>query len=185
MNLAVTLAIRGRRVAVIDGDLRHGSMSTYVGSPKKGLADFLRGKIENIDEIAVQYPGHPTLEIIPAGKMPPNPTELLEDDRLALLVEKLRKDYDYVFIDCPPLDIVADTQIIERVTDRTIFIVRAGMLERSMLKELENIYAKKKLKNLAVVLNGTSAGNGRYGNKYGYHYGYYGSNGSSYYSNEK
>lgn len=185
MNLAVTLAIRGRRVAVIDGDLRHGSMSTYVGSPKKGLADFLRGKIENVDEIAVQYPGHPTLEIIPAGKMPPNPTELLEDDRLALLVEKLRKDYDYVFIDCPPLDIVADTQIIERVTDRTIFIVRAGMLERSMLKELENIYAKKKLKNLAVVLNGTSAGNGLYGNKYGYHYGYYGSNGSSYYSNEK
>ena len=75
--------------------------------------------------------------------MPPNPTELLEDDRLALLVEKLRKDYDYVFIDCPPLDIVADTQIIERVTDRTIFIVRAGMLERSMLKELENIYAKR------------------------------------------
>ena len=185
MNLAVTLAIRGRRVAVIDGDLRHGSMSAYVGSPQKGLADFLRGKIDNIEEIAVQYPGHPTLEIIPAGKMPPNPTELLEDDRLAMLVEKLRKNYDYVFIDCPPLDIVADTQIIGRVTDRTIFIVRAGMLERSMIKELENIYAKKKLKNIAVVLNGTSAGSGRYGNKYGYNYGYYSTKGSSYYSNEE
>jgi len=184
MNLAVTLAIRGRRVVVIDGDLRHGSMSQYVDSPQKGLADFLRGKIDDPNEIAVQYPDYPTLDIIPTGKMPPNPTELLEDDRLALIVEKLRKDHDYVFIDCPPLDIVADTQIIGRVTDRTIFIVRAGMLERSMVKELEDIYAKKKLKNIAVVLNGTSSAKGRYGYKYGYNYGYYGSKGSSYYSNE-
>lgn len=184
MNLAVTLAIRGRSVVVIDGDLRHGSMSQYVDSPSKGLADYLRGKVSNISEISVQYPEHPTLTIIPAGKMPPNPTELLEDNRLAVLVDELRKHYDYVFIDCPPLDIVADTQIIGRVADRTIFIVRAGMLERSMIKELDNIYTKKKLKNIAVVLNGTSAAQGRYGYKYGYNYGYYGSTGSAYYSNE-
>ena len=68
---------------------------------------------------------------------------------------------------------MADTQIIEKATDRTLFVVRAGLLERSMLSELENIYHEKRFKNLAMILNGTERTHGRYSYRYGYHYGSY------------
>ena len=63
--------------------------------------------------------------------------------------------YKRQFIDCPPIDIVADAQIIEKLADRTIFVVRSGLLDRGMLPELENIYQEKRFRNLSVILNGT------------------------------
>ena len=71
---------------------------------------------------------------------------------------------------------MADTQIIEKLADRTIFVVRAGLLDRSMLTDLETIYTEKRFKNLSMILNGTERAGGRYSYRYGYHYGgYYGS----------
>lgn len=89
-----------------------------------------------------------------------------------------------IFIDCPPVNIVADTSIIEQSVDRTLFIIRAGLLERSMLPVLENDYRNDKFKNMALVLNGTTTAGGSYGYGYGYGYGYYGSGAknSKYYS---
>ena len=98
----------------------------------------------------------------------------------------MRTQYDYIFIDCPPIDIVADTQIIEKLADRTIFVVRAGLLERDMLPELQRFYDEKRFKNMAIVLNGTEGGTGRYGYRYGYKYGYqYGYGNKSYYGSSK
>ena len=76
------------------------------------------------------------------GTIPPNPTELLFDDRLKQVIDTVREQYEYVLIDCPPIELVADTQIIEKLADRTIFVVRAGLLELSMLAELEKIYGE-------------------------------------------
>ena len=114
------------------------------------------------------------LNILPVGTIPPNPTELLEESRFGELIARLRADYDYILIDCSPIEVVADTHIIEKVADRTLFVVRAGLLERSMLSVLENIYREKKFKNMALILNGTDGQSGYYGygNRYGYHYGY-------------
>lgn len=184
MNLSVAIAIRDKRVLVIDGDLRHASLSKYVGSPKRGITDYLAGRTDDLQSLLVQLPEYPTLDVLPVGKIPPNPTELLEDPRLHQLLESLRTQYSYIFIDCPPIDVVADTQIIERQSDRTIFVIRAGLLERAMITDLENIYRTKRLKNLSIVLNGTEATDSRYGYKYSYKYGYYGYGGSSYYSSE-
>lgn len=111
--------------------------------------------------------------IFPIGKVPPNPTELLENGKLQGLIEQLRTEYDYIFIDCPPIDIVADAQILEKVADRTLFVIRAGLLDRSMLPELETIYQDKRFKNLSVILNGTEGTGGRYSYRYGYRYGYH------------
>ena len=173
MNIAASLAIKGKNVLVIDGDLRHASLSTYAGTPDVGLSDYLAGRtaswqgiVRKVDE---RYRG---LDIIPVGTIPPNPTELLFGESLEQLITQLRQRYDYIFIDCPPVDIVADTQILEKVADRTFFVVRAGLLERSMLAELEQLYRQKKLRNMAVVLNGTEPEAGRYGYRYGYKYGY-------------
>lgn len=180
MNIAMSFAIKGKKVLVIDGDLRHGTVSAYVGSPKKGLSDYLGNKEVVWNELLVIDKKYPNLHIIPVGTIPPNPTELLEDGSLATLMQDLRDEYDYIFIDCPPIDIVADTQIIEQYADRTLFVERAGLLDRSLLPELESIYQEKRFKNLSVILNGTESTGGRYGYRYGYHNGY-----DSYYGNTK
>ena len=182
MNIAMSLAIKGKKVLVIDGDLRHASASSYIDSPDKGLSDYLGGRIDNLDEIIVPDPKHKSMDILPVGTIPPNPTELLFDERLKQTIDTVREQYDYVLIDCPPVELVADTQIIEKLADRTIFVVRAGLLERSMLSELEKIYDEKKYKNMSLILNGTEGSDGRYGYCYGYRYGYgsgyhYGSDG--------
>ena len=183
MNLGMTLAIKNQRVLVIDGDLRHGSASRFVGSPKKGLSDWLGGQSASYLDLIIPHPGHKGLDVLPIGTIPPNPTELISDQRMSTMLEDLRSRYDYILIDCPPVDIVADTQIFERLTDRTVFIVRAGLLERSMLTDLESLYQQGQYRNMALVLNGTEGGGRygyrhgyRYGYKYGYHYGYYGHN---------
>ena len=139
-NLAISFAIKKKRVLIIDGDLRHGSASSYINTPTAGLSDILSGREQDIRKVIVSHPDYPTLDILPVGKIPPNPAELLEDDKFSKLIEQLRPLYEYIFIDCPPVDIVVDTQIIEKSADRTLFVVRAGVLERSMLDELETMY---------------------------------------------
>ena len=172
INIAISFAIKKKKILIIDGDLRHRTVSSYVDSPNKGLSDYLNNQIEDWKEIIVSYKGYTYLHILPIGTIPPNPTELLEDSKLSMLIEALRPEYDYIFIDCPPVDIVADAQIIEKWADRTIFVVRSGLLDRSMLSELENMYTGKRFKNLSMILNGTESTGGRYGYRYGYHYGY-------------
>jgi len=173
MNIAASLAIKGKKVLVIDGDLRHGSLSSYIGSPGNGLSDYLAKRTDDmtgiIRPVAKQYAG---LDMVPVGTIPPNPTELLFGERMKQLVEKMRAEYDHVFIDCPPVEIVADTQILGKLADRTLFVVRAGLLERSMLTQLDKVYREQRFKNMSVVLNGTAVGKHRYGYRYGYYHAY-------------
>ncbi len=174
VNMAKSFAIRGKRVLVIDCDLRRGTSSEYVGSPATGLTDYLSGKETDVQKLIVTDGNVEGMNVLPMGTMPPNPTELLYSERLAPLFEMFRQQYDYIFVDCPPVEIVADTQILEQYADRVIFVVRSGLLERSMVKELQKLYDEKKHTNMSIILNGTE-GSGRYGNgyyRYGYGYGY-------------
>jgi len=173
INIAASLAIKDRKVLVIDGDMRHASLSAYAGTPDKGLSDYLAGRADSWQEIVRKADSkYRTLDIIPVGTIPPNPTELLFGERLEKLIAEVRSLYDCIFIDCPPVDMVADTQILEKMADRTFFVIRAGLLERDMLSEVESLYTHKKLKNMALILNGTANGSGRYGYRNGYKYGY-------------
>lgn len=185
INIAVSLAIKQKKVLVIDGDMRHGSTSAYVGSPQTGLSNYLSSHVNNLKDIIVTDARHANLQFLPVGTIPPNPTELLFSDRLKQLIDTVRSQYDYIFIDCPPIEMVADTQIIEQLADRTLFVVRTGLLERSMLPELQRIYDEKKYKNMALILNGTVGSGGHYGYRYGYRYGYhYGYGSGSYYGSK-
>lgn len=185
MNIAVSLAIKQKKVLVIDGDMRHGSTSAYIGSPQTGLSNYLSGHVNNLKDIIVTDARHANLQFLPVGTIPPNPTELLFSDRLKQIIDTVRSQYDYIFIDCPPIEMVADTQIIEQLADRTLFVVRTGLLERSMLPELQRIYDEKKYKNMALILNGTVGSGGHYGYRYGYRYGYhYGYGSGSYYGSK-
>lgn len=180
-NMAMSFAIKGSKVLCIDGDMRHGTLSDYTEKNKVGLSDYLSGRVHSLQDIVQQHATCPNAHIITVGTVPPNPTELLENGRLADLLAEARQHYDYIFIDCPPIDIVADTQIISQYADRTLFVVRVGVLERSMLDNLEQMYQEKRFKNLSMVLNGTLS-SGRYGYRYGYKYGYH--YGKGYYSSK-
>lgn len=170
MNMAATFAIKGKRVLVIDGDLRRAMTSKYVDTPKTGLSDYLANRVTDVDSLIIEVKNCSGLSVLPSGTIPPNPTELLAEPRMAELIEQLRSRFDYIFIDCPPIDIVADTQIIEKLVDRTIFILRVGLLEREMLAKLQSDYDEKRFKNIVMLLNGSEAAGTHY--RYGYSYGY-------------
>ncbi len=173
-NLATTFAIKGKRVIAIDLDLRKQSLSFFAGKPKTGLTDWLSGRSNDWKSLIVKGE-EKAPDWLPVGSLPPNPAELLADPRLEKLIAELRGEYDYIFLDCPPVEIVTDADLIKRLADATVFVVRAGLLDRVMLPEIDKYYATRRYNNMALLLNGTDGG-GRYGYKYGYKYGYrYGS----------
>ena len=184
MNLATSLAIKGKKVLSIDLDLRKASLSTYIQSPSKGVTNYLIGQVNTYDEVIVKGNTHPNLDILPVGTIPPNPTELLFENHLEQMLSELKNQYDYIFIDCPPVEIVADTSIINKYVDQTLFVIRAELLERVMLPEIEKFYQTHKYKNMFLLLNGTTDAYTRYGyHKYGYRYGYHYGYGSGYHHN--
>jgi len=175
-NLSLALAIRNKKVLLVDCDLRKATVSRFFGKAKYGIADYLGGFIENIDDVIFKSSNNENLSILPVGTIPPNPSELLSEKRFNDLIDSFRSKYDYIFLDCPPLDIVADTAIIEKVADRTLFVVRAGLFDKSLIPVLDNDIKTEKMKNTTLILNGTEAasryGYSKYGYRYGHHYGY-------------
>lgn len=167
-NLAASLAVKGERVVAVDLDLRRASLSRYVGSPGTGLSGYLAGQELTAGDITVGAAGCPGLDVIPVGAIPPNPSELLLSGRLERLLGELRGKYDHVLLDCPPDGIVADAAIIARQAASTLFVVRAGMMERNMLPEVDGLYAAGKYNGMALVLNATENTPKKYGYRYGY-----------------
>ena len=155
-NLGASFALKGKKVLVIDSDLRHGSISGYVNSPRKGLSTYLTGNAPEWEKLVCKADGVEGLYVLPIGHRPPNPAELLENGRMQKLIDEAREEYDIVLVDCPPVNIVVDTQIINQYVSRTIFVVRAGLLEKQALNELIALDREKKLKNITVLLNGTT-----------------------------
>ena len=180
-NLVQALAIKKIKAVIVDCDLRKATLSKFVGSPKKGIADYLGYEEQDLESLMKSPEDAPSVKIIPVGSLPPNPSELIGSERFGHAIEQLKSEYDIVMLDCPPIDLVADARIISDHVDRTIFVVRAGLLERSMLQYLEKLYADNTYPGLGLVLNGTQNSGSKYGTHYGYNYGYgygYGSDGA-------
>ena len=164
-NLGISLALAKKRVLLIDMDIRRGTLSRQFHLHKTGLTNYLADVTLSVEDIIQHKEG---FDIIAAGVVAPNPAELLMDERLDQLVDKLRKQYDYIVVDSVPVGIIADATISNRIADLTIFVARAGRLDRRQLPEIEQLYKENKLHNMAVVLNGAD-----FHRRYGY-YGYYG-----------
>lgn len=172
LNLGATLAIKKMRVLLIDGDFRRASLSTIVGSPATGFANYLSGQESSLQGLIRPYGGVNGLEVLPVGSLPPNPSELIGDAAFNAAIESLRAQYDYILIDCPPVNLVADTQLIAKLSDRTIFLLRVGLLDKALLPELEAMYQEGRFNGLSVILNGTEVQSRRRYYAYGYGYGY-------------
>jgi capsular exopolysaccharide synthesis family protein len=175
LNLAAVLALKNKRIAILDLDLRKASLSRSLNAPEIGLTNYLAGHATEDRIVVKDINGIENLDLYPVGPIPPNPTELLYSSRLKELVEKLRKEYDYILVDCPPVEVVADAKIINSMVDLTIFIIRSGLLEREMLPEIQQFYDSKRYQSMALILNGTPDPSNsaiRHANRFGYGYGY-------------
>ena len=173
MNLAASMALKGSRVLLIDLDLRKASLSKALDLVHTGVAAYLNGKVDDfrphVDEIENNF------FVLPVGTLPPNPTELLLTERFKEMIEQMRGEYDYIFLDCPPIDIVADASIITEVADMTIFVMRAGQMNKEVLANIEDLYRSSKYNHMTLILNSVDIKYKKYGygkSSYGYGYGY-------------
>lgn len=168
-NLSMSLAYMKKRVVMVDLDIRKGTLSRHFGHYHVGVTNYLSDNTVKVDDIIQHQEG---FDLIPAGILAPNPAELLMDNRLDELMNELRTRYDYIIADNVPVGLIADATIANRIADLTIFVVRAGKLDRRQLPDIEKLYQEKKLKNMALVLNGANPECHGYGYSYGYGYGY-------------
>lgn len=181
-NLAVSLAmLDNKRILVLDGDLRKGSLTDALqGAFNKhslGLSAYLSNKDLSIEDIVITVGDEKnTFDFIPAGAFPPNPAELLLSMRFQQLVEMLREQYDYILIDSVPFLNLADARITGRVADTTLVVVREAFLPRVLLAEVERYHQDQWLPDMTIVLNDA----GRGGSTTGYHYSSYGNYGYGY-----
>ncbi|MFZ7086692.1 polysaccharide biosynthesis tyrosine autokinase [Curtobacterium sp. RRHDQ10] len=172
-NLAIALDSAGYRVILIDADLRRPKIATYMDvEGAAGLTDVLIGRAE-LDDVAQPW-GRGRMRVLPAGPIPPNPSELLGSRTMQLLIERLEAEYDYVLFDAPPLLPVTDGAILSKKAGGAIVVVAAGRTHKNQLagavSALENVGAP--VAGFVLTMMPTK-GPGAYGyGRYGYAYGY-------------
>lgn len=166
LNLGASLAMTDKKTIILELDLRKPKLHAALKMANRvGLSNYLIGKA-TLDEIIFPIAGQDNYYIITCGDIPPNPSELLLNGRLAELYRELRETFDYIITDAPPVGIVTDAQILEHQADATLFVLRHEYTPKERLKVLDNLFKERKFKNLNVVFNAIKSG-GKYG------YGYY------------
>lgn len=177
-NMAMTLSLSGKKVCIVGLDLRRPTLQVAFGlKGAKGVTDYLSDPTADLNSLIQPIPESDNLFILPTGTIPPNPAELLMQTRFDQMFSLLRQEFDYIIIDNPPVNIVADTTISNRVADITLYVVRAGVLDRRSLPMIDIIYREKKLNNMGIVITDIDYSKLYYSvgyQGYGKYYGYYG-----------
>lgn len=175
INLGHILAVSGKRVLLMELDLRKPALASKMNvSSKIGFTNFIMSNDLSIDDIIVDSKVHSNLFLIASGPIPPNPSENLLDEKVAKLFADLRQRFDYIIIDSPPIGIVTDAQLLGAQADLCLYVVRQKITRKEQINIVEDLYASRKMNNIAVVVNDIEESKG-YGYGYGYGYGSYGS----------
>ncbi len=171
LNLAMALAISGKRVVVMEMDLRKPNISSKL--QVRNVSGFSNYAVGNgIAPLALAQPSglHQNLSLISSGPIPPNPAELILGERTQELFTVLAETFDFVIIDAPPIGLVTDAQLLGKYADLTLYLVRQGYTYKNQLQIVDDLYRNHKVKQLAIVVNDIDP-KSSYG--YGYGYGYY------------
>ncbi|UCH92199.1 MAG: polysaccharide biosynthesis tyrosine autokinase [Candidatus Aminicenantes bacterium] len=168
INLAVSFSQLGKKVLIIDGDMRKPRMhKIFKIANSPGLSSFLAGRAQ-VKEIFAKT-NIPNLFVVPSGPHPPNPTELISSEVMSMLLSKLRQKVDFIFIDTPPLVGIVDPILLSKNTDGTILVTWAGKTHRHAIEKAKEELDRYNIRTLGVVLN-RAAGKER---AYGYYSSYY------------
>lgn len=167
INLAATLALTGKKVMVVGADIRKPRLAAYlsINGNYPGLTSYLSNHDIDVDSLIVKDESKLPFDVILSGPVPPNPAELLLSERLDTLFDELSARYDYIIIDSAPVGMVSDTFTLDRLVQATIFVCRADYTTFDDIRFVNQLVAENRLKNPAVILNGTKS-------KKGYGYGY-------------
>lgn len=169
-NLAKTLAISGKKVILVGTDFRDPKFHKYIdlpgGKETKGFTNYIMNTALTPDKVIMQQKEEDPIAVLSSGPIPPNPAELLMQDRVTEMFTHLKTVYDYIIVDTAPVSMVTDTLLIGNFADLSIYVVRENYSDRKVLKISEHIYQEKRLPNMAVLLNESGAQNG-----YAYGYG--------------
>lgn len=170
INLAITLAEENQKVILVDGDLRKPSIHKLLKmrTGGRGLSGVLTGDVELAD--AIMHLDKYNIDVLPVGAVPPNPTELLSQKRMNILLKFLKKQYDYVIVDAPPISVVTDAAIIGGIVDGALLVVRSDYAPVEMVQ-----LAKKKLEDIDVKIFGVILSRfdaKKAGKRSGYYYSY-------------
>ena len=174
INLSYMLAQDGKRVCLVEGDMRAPTLSNRLKLRRtKGLSHILAG-LQTDTSVVTKTELHPNLNVIPAGEMPPNPAELLGSERMVRMTELLSDMFDFVIIDLPPITVVADALAVSGVLDGMIVVVENGSTTKRELNDAMQRLDMIHDKILGFVVTHADGAGGRYGykKKYGYGYGY-------------
>lgn len=185
INLASVFALSEKKTVLIGLDLRKPKIfGDFNLTNTIGVVNYLINEA-NIDEI-IQKTEIPNLDVIPSGQIPPNPSELLIGEKLDELIDALKKRYDYIIIDSPPLGLVSDALELMKHVDATLYMARFNYTHKNMFTFVNEKYKTGEVKHISIVLNGyvEKAGRG-YGYGYGYGYGNYGNYGNGYHDHVK
>lgn len=174
-QLAKEIGNIGKKVILVDADIRKSTFASRyrIGRPVKGLSHYLCGTLE-VDGICYQT-NYENLDIIFAGSMVPNPSELLEEPALEELIQYLREHYDYILIDTPPIADMADAAIVAKWCDGAIMVIEDGRVSYRIAQKAKKKIVQTGCKFLGAVLNKVDVKKDRYYGRYGNYGGYYGS----------
>ena len=176
VNLAISFAQINKKVIIVDCDMRLPTVASKIGiESKPGLSNFLVGS-NKIEDLLIRRVEDKGVDVLPAGNIPPDPTTLLESEQMAELMEVLKKHYDYIIVDLPPLMPVSDAAILSKYIDGFLIVVRHEKSEYAKIQETLHQLEFAEAKIIGFVYNGKSLENhyrksGR--NKYYYYYDYY------------
>ncbi len=172
-NLAITLANAGNRVVVVDCDMRKPTIHKKMKiSNKAGLSNFLAGEVELL-EVIQKY--EKNMYVITAGSIPPNPSEILESNKMNDFIKKMKNEFDYVIIDSPPIIAVTDAQVLAPKVDGVILVVASKQADKEATIRAKELLQKVQANLIGAVLNKVEFTSGKgYKSKYGYQYYYYG-----------
>lgn len=172
-NVAVTYAQAGRKVLLVDADLRRPTVqSTFNLSNHVGLSTVISSTAKEVDlDSVVQESGVDNLYVLTAGPMPPNPAELIGSKRMRDFVKLTEEHYDLVIIDLAPVLEVSDTQELASHLDGVVLVVRQGKTQKMAIKRAVEMLEFAKARILGYIMNDVSSDNAGYGYGYGYGYG--------------
>jgi capsular exopolysaccharide synthesis family protein len=177
-NLASVIALTGKKTVILEFDIRKPKIVKGLGLPErsvKGITNFLIGNAE-VEDIVTPVKDVENLFVIPCGPLPPNPSELILNERLAVLFGEVKARFEAVIIDTAPVGLVSDSFSLGQYADVTVYIVRHNHTFKRQVQLIDELYKKKKLPNLSIVINDVSAkiGYGSYSGYGGYGYSGYG-----------
>lgn len=183
-NMGAVMALTGKKTVILEFDIRKPKILAGLSIGKNpGISNFLVGKAE-LKDLILPVPNQENLFVLPCGPVPPNPAELLLDQKVTELFQWLRREYDVIVIDTAPVGMVSDAMTLGKFADCTLYLVRQGYTYKKQIGLIDDLYNSKRLPSVSIVINDVKlkAGYGYYGyGRYGYGYGY---GNSGYYEEE-